>query len=97
TGERFSLTLSNNKAGTSLASSESVNIYKANETTVIELEDDATTYIISAYNALGQKVMEDKTVSNTNRYTLNNEAMAKGLVIIKVTSSHGETVKKLTY
>lgn len=97
TGERFSLTLSNNRTGTSLASSESVHIYKANETTVIELEDDATTYIISAYNALGQKVMEDKTVSNTNRYTLNNEALAKGLVIIKVTSSHGETVKKLTY
>lgn len=96
-GERFSLRLSNNKSSTNSSMLSDVNIYKSHEVTVIEFDDVEQNYVVSVYNALGQKIIEDQVVSNTDRFELQNSSIDKGLVIIKVSSSKGEKVKKLTY
>src|SRR5690606_4421543 len=96
-GERFSLRLSNNKSSINSSMLSDVNIYKSNEVTVIEFDDVEQNYVVSVYNALGQKIIEDQVVSNTDRFELQNSSIDKGLVIIKVSSSKGEKVKKLTY
>lgn len=95
-GERFSLQLSNNKANASSSFISDVTIYKSNEITVIELDNEQS-YTVSVYNALGQRIVEDQLVSNTDRVELLNASLAKGLVVIKVTSNNGEKVQKLIY
>lgn len=95
-GERFSLRLSNNKSSTNSSMLSDVNIYKSNDVTIIELEHEQN-YTVSVYNALGQKIIEDQEVSNTDRFELQNSSLAKGLVIIKVSSVGGDKVQKLTY
>lgn len=95
-GERFSLKLSNQSTTTTIGSLSDVNIYKSNEITVIELDDATQQYTISVYNALGQKIINDQQISNTNRVELKNSLLNKGLIIIKVSSNNGELVKKLT-
>lgn len=95
-GERFSLRLSNNKSSTNSSMLSDVNIYKSNYVTIIELENEQN-YTVSVYNALGQKIIEDQEVSNTDRFELQNSSLAKGLVIIKVSSVGGDKVQKLTY
>lgn len=95
--DRFSLLLSNNKSAYNISNADNIKIYKANETTVIELEEAASTYTISAYNALGQQIMDNKIISNTNRYVLNNDLLAKGVIIIKITSEQEEVIKKIIY
>lgn len=97
TGERFSLRLSNQVTNTVNGMEQQIAIYKANEVTVIEFDDIEQNYVVSVYNALGQKIIEDQMVSNTNRFELQNSSIDKGLVIIKVSSSKGEIVQKLTY
>ncbi len=97
TGERFSLRLSNQVNNTVNGIEQQIAIYKANEVTVVEFDDIEQNYIVSVYNALGQKIIEDQMVSNTNRFELQNSSIDKGLVIIKVSSSKGEIVQKLTY
>lgn len=96
-GERFSLKLSNQSTANATGSLSNVNIYKSNETTVIELGDATQQYTISVYNALGQKILNDQQISNSNKVELQNNLLNKGLIIIKVSSNHGEFVKKLTY
>jgi|TARA_R110000782_G_scaffold118028_2_gene208474 hypothetical protein len=97
TGERFSLRLSNQATNTVNGMDQQIAIYKANEVTVIEFDDVEQNYVVSVYNALGQKIIEDQMVSNINRFELQNSLIDKGLVIIKVNSSKGEIVQKLTY
>ncbi|HEY9083428.1 MAG TPA: T9SS type A sorting domain-containing protein [Vicingaceae bacterium] len=97
TGERFSLRLSNQVNNTVNGMEQQIAIYKSNEVTVIEFDDVEQNYVVSVYNALGQKIIEDQIVSNTNRFELQNSSIDKGLVIIKVSSSKGEIVQKLTY
>ena len=97
TGERFSLRLSNQVTNTVNGMDQQIAIYKSNEVTVIEFDDVEQNYVLSVYNALGQKIIEDQMVSNTNRFELQNSSIDKGLVIIKVSSSKGEIVQKLTY
>lgn len=96
-GERFSLRLSNQVSNIVSGMEQQIAIYKANEVTVIEFDDVEQNYVVSVYNALGQKIIEDQMVSNTNRFELQNSLIDKGLVIIKVSSSKGEIVQKLTY
>ena len=97
TGERFSLRLSNQVTNTVNGMDQQIAIYKSNEVTVIEFDDVEQNYVVSVYNALGQKIIEDQMVSNTNRFELPNSSIDKGLVIIKVSSNKGEIVQKLTY
>ena len=96
-GERFSLRLSNQVTNTVNGMEQQIAIYKSNEVTVIEFDDVEDNYVVSVYNALGQKIIEDQMVSNTNRFELQNSSIDKGIVIIKVSSKNGETIKKLTY
>lgn len=94
--DRFSLRLSNNKSTINSSMLSDVNIYKSNDVTIIELDNEQN-YTVSVYNALGQKIIEDQVVSNTDRFELQNSSLSKGLVIIKVNSVGGEKVQKLTY
>jgi hypothetical protein len=57
--------------------------------------DEPTTAVISAYNIIGQKLMEDVTVEGTANTTRLNLGVHNQVVVIKVTTEKESVVKKM--
>lgn len=96
--ERFELRLSNN--ATSFASeieNSGINVYKSSEFTVIEFDNTEVNYIISVYNVVGQKVIENLSSSYKKKILINNSELPSGVNIINIKSLNKNFTKKLTY
>ncbi len=95
--ERFQLRLSNIGNGAGAILSDNIEIYKNSIGTTVFNFNTPDNYIISVFNALGQKVVEDMPYNGEGMLEIANSKFPKGIMMIRVESQSGIVTKKFNY
>jgi len=95
--DRFTLRLTNLLAQSSETLNDNVNVYKTAKNTIVELDNTDEQYVISVFNSVGQKVIEDILTDSDNKILIDNDKLPHGINLITIKSDKGIVVKKMNY